>query len=227
MLDNWEQQLNNIQSKYRETLIAEIDNHQQNGDYEQAISSCDKLIHLGIYNLEAWQLKAKILLEFHELHQAYTCFEMISFLEPSSHLAWTQKGIILYYLGEENNALKALDKALEINPFYVEALMYKADSFFRLDNLDESTRIFKEILEIDENCHYSHHRLGDINYALNEYDEAAIYYELAFDIAQEKSINFPFALKGLADSYFELKKYCLSVHYYNEYLKSLKISNLF
>ncbi|MDJ0726788.1 MAG: hypothetical protein QNJ38_16915 [Prochloraceae cyanobacterium] len=62
---------------------------------------------------------------------------------------------------------------------------------------------------------------------MKEYNEAAIYYELAFDIAKEKSINFPFALKGLADSYFQLKKYCLSVHYYNEYLKSLQISNLF
>jgi len=54
-------------------------------------------------------------------------------------------GFVLLVKGETNEAIKEIDKALELDPFYIPALINKSKYYLALNNIDEARQILESI----------------------------------------------------------------------------------
>jgi tetratricopeptide (TPR) repeat protein len=63
--------------------------------------------------------------------------------------AYINKGLSLYYLGNNDEAIECYDKALEINPQNADAYYKKGLSLYYLGNNDEAIECYDKALEIN------------------------------------------------------------------------------
>lgn len=70
-------------------------------------------------------------------------------LDPKDAASWGNKGNVLYSQGKYDEAIKAYDKAIEINPQYSEAWNNKGNAFYAQGKYDEAVRAYDKAIEID------------------------------------------------------------------------------
>jgi tetratricopeptide (TPR) repeat protein len=112
---------------------------------------------------------------------------------------WHNKGLSLNNLGRHNEAITCYDKALEINPNYINAWGNKGNSLCYLKRYDEGITCYDKALEIDPNNADAWYNKGNSLYYLKRYDEAIE----AFDRAIQTNPNF---VKAWLNKGFSLKK---------------------
>jgi tetratricopeptide (TPR) repeat protein len=66
-------------------------------------------------------------------------------------MAWYNKGKALYDLNKPIEALKAFDKAIEINPQYEDAWDYEGLTLYRLSKYEDAIKAFDKAIEINPN----------------------------------------------------------------------------
>jgi len=78
--------------------------------------------------------------------------ESDTYIITKSFLDWYNEANALYSQGKFDEAIKAYDNAIEINPQYEDAWFYKGDAFYRLSKFDEAIQAFNKITnpEIEE-----------------------------------------------------------------------------
>ena len=91
----------------------------------------------------------------------------------------TLKGLILFTLGQYNNALEAIEQALAINPQQQQAWYYKGLALCNLTKYDDAIKSFNKVLEINPrdsealcNIGLSLNKLQNYTEAIRSFDEA-------------------------------------------------------
>tara|TARA_B110000008_G_scaffold201692_1_gene200357 strand:+ start:1 stop:1740 length:1740 start_codon:yes stop_codon:yes gene_type:complete len=107
-------------------------------------------------------------------------------------------------------SLENFQKALLINPDYVEAHNNLGSLYMNLGQLDEAVECFKKSINIDPNFEYAHNNLGLAYHDLHNLDEAAKSYKKAMTI---KPSYFD-ACANYANLLTDLKKLDESLEYY-------------
>ena len=119
--------------------------------YERGLSARDKAWELEKEALNAdpadrEKLTAKAQKQYEKAARAFR-----SAIEenPQMYQAHSSLGYALRRTGSYEEALSAYDKALGINPGYVEAIEYRAEAYLGLDQLDEAKEAYMQLFRED------------------------------------------------------------------------------
>ena len=74
--------------------------------------------------------------------KAIPLFETATEKVPQFHQAYSSLGYALRKTGQHEEALAAYDKALEIAPFYAEAIEYRAEAYLGLGRLEDAKEAY-------------------------------------------------------------------------------------
>jgi tetratricopeptide (TPR) repeat protein len=80
--------------------------------------------------------------------EAIECYDKALELNSEFACAYNNKGLSLYYLGDNNEAIECYDKALEINPQNADAYYNKGLSLSTLKNYPEAIECYDKALEM-------------------------------------------------------------------------------
>jgi tetratricopeptide (TPR) repeat protein len=133
---------------------------------------------------------------------------------------WFEKGKDFWNNYDYADAIQCFEKALEVNPSYVDAWLYKSSSLQCLDRLTDSIEPLNKCLEIDPSCYWALDQKGYVLARLRRFHEAIDWYESAN--RARPAYAHPWFGKG--EALYELGRYDDALYCYNEIIdKSLEI----
>jgi len=113
--------------------------------------------------------------------------ELVLASEPQDAEAWNTKGITLCRLGRYPEALQAFDKAIEINPDFIEVLENKGVAQARLGNNHEALLAFDRAIELRPGYSEAWTNKGNVLDELGRYQEALQAFENALSLGPNNS----------------------------------------
>lgn len=116
--------------------------------------------------------------------------------EQSEAVSWLNQGIALGNLGKYDEAIKAFDKAIDINPQYEAAWYLKGAALNRQGMYNESIQAYDKAIEINPRNESAWHGIGITLGNLGKYDEAVQAFDRAIDINPGNAVGW--YLKGAA-----------------------------
>ena len=144
------------------------------------------------------------------------CIEVLKNDKYNSQ-ALNLNAFILYYQKNFVGAIEQWQKAININPNYIEAYNGCGNSFKNLSQLDKAVVCFKKAIEIEPRYFEAYINLGNVLIKLEKFEEAIEYFDKVNEL---KSISAD-AFHGKAYSLMKLKKYDEAILNFN---KSIKIN---
>ncbi len=129
---------------------------------------------------------------------------------PNSSKAWNNKGSALYKLNKSDEAIKAYDKAIEINPQISETWNNKGIALYELNRSDEAMKAYDKAIEINPNNSDAWYNKGLVLYKLNKQYEAMKAYDKVIEIDPQYSKAWNdegVVLYNLNKSYEAIKAY--------------------
>jgi tetratricopeptide (TPR) repeat protein len=148
--------------------------------------------------------------------------------KPQTAQEWCEKGQELHKASEYDEAIKAYDKAIELNPKYIEAWSYKGIALYALKKYEETIEAFDHVIELDPKDARAWFGKADSLFGLGKYESAITAFDKAMELLslQDRSSK---NLSSLADIWynkglalFELGKYKEAVAAYD---KSVELKN--
>lgn len=127
------------------------------------------------------------LMQYYRLYIICGIFLSLSFLVviPATSTDWKEEyhnGIVLYNLGQYEEALHEFNTALEINPDYAKLWDMKGYSLQNLGKTTDAIEAYNKSLEINPNNAQVWNTKGSALYDLGQYEEALIAYNTAIEI---------------------------------------------
>ncbi len=95
---------------------------------------------------------------------------------------WYKKGLNLAIQGKYKEAIRAFEKAIELDPANITILRQEGKAFTDMGNISEAIRVFDKIIELNPNDTEAWYNKGSILYNLSEYNESIHAYERASEI---------------------------------------------
>jgi len=99
-----------------------------------------------------------------------------------AEMPWYGKGATLILLGRYDEALRAIDKALDINPHNEVAWLNKGNAFTKLGRLIDALRCFNAAIKVNPAYEVAWNNKGNALARLGKFDEALGCYERALEI---------------------------------------------
>jgi len=101
---------------------------------------------------------------------------------PGAEIPWYGKGATLILLGRYEEALRAIDQALDINPRNEVAWVNKGNALTKLGRLVDALRCFNAAIKVHPNYEVAWNNKGNALARLGKYEEALQSYERALEI---------------------------------------------
>ena len=114
--------------------------------------------------------------------QTFTSFEQKTEINPQYADAYNNKGLSLYYLGNNQEAIACYDKAIEINPEYDLAFYNKGIALSVTGNNQEAIACYDKAIEINPQYADAYNNKGLSLYYLGDNQEAIACYDKAIEI---------------------------------------------
>ncbi len=93
-------------------------------------------------------------------------------------------------MGKTDEAIEALDKALELNPEIVQAMCNLANAYLQKGDVGKSIEVNKKMLELAPDFSLGCNNLANAYYMKGEYDEAIKYCDKALELGFEVHPEF-------------------------------------
>lgn len=116
---------------------------------------------------------------------------------------WLDEGNQLYNNAHYQQALKAYERAVQLDPGFAEAHDARGDALFSLNRSQEALAAYEQAIHLDANYAHAYEGKGNLLYNLKHYYEALEAYEQAIrlDPASASAYN------GKGDALYYLKRY--------------------
>src|SRR6266702_3098768 len=101
---------------------------------------------------------------------------------PGAEIPWYGKGATLILLGRYEEALRAIDMALDINPRNEVAWVNKGNALTKMGRLVDALRCFNAAIKVHPNYEVAWNNKGNALARLGKYEEALQSYERALEI---------------------------------------------
>ncbi len=101
---------------------------------------------------------------------------------PGAEIPWYGKGATLILLGRYEEALRAIDMALDINPRNEVAWVNKGNALTKMGRLVDALRCFNAAIKVHPNYEVAWNNKGNALARLGKYEEALRSYERALEI---------------------------------------------
>lgn len=130
---------------------------------------------------------------------------------PESEVAWFNRGSEKNNLKQYNEALKDLNKAIELNPNYYDARKSRGMVLNNLGKFNDAILDLEHCLKINPNDAYTNMSLGISHSYLDKNDEALKYFNKALELEK----NYAEALSGRGVVYAKKGMFDLSLNDFN------------
>tara|TARA_B100000900_G_scaffold376875_1_gene359892 strand:- start:4048 stop:5553 length:1506 start_codon:yes stop_codon:yes gene_type:complete len=124
-------------------------------------------------------------------------------------------GFISYYQKNFDEAIKHWQKAIKINPNYIEAYNGCGNAYKNLKQLEKAVECFNKAIQIEPRYLEAYINLGNVLIKLEKFEEAIINFD---KVNKFKSISAE-AFQGKAYSLMKLKKYDEAIFNFNQSIK--------
>lgn len=101
---------------------------------------------------------------------------------PGEELPWYGKGASLILLGRYEEALRAIDKALDLNPYNEVAWLNKGNALTKMGRLVDALRCFNAAIKVNPAYEVAWNNKGNTLARLGHFEEALTCYERALEI---------------------------------------------
>ena len=101
---------------------------------------------------------------------------------PGEEMPWYGKGASLVLLGRYDEALRAIDKALDLNPRNEVAWLNKGNALTKMGRLVDALRCFNAAIKVNPKYEVAWNNKGNTLARLGHYEEALTCYEQALEI---------------------------------------------
>lgn len=112
-----------------------------------------------------------------------------SFLSKTKE-QWLGEGLTHHKAGRYEQALKAYEQAMQLDPGYARAYRSKGDVLFDRRRYEEALDTYQQAILLDPNHARIHRNIGDILSRLKRYDEALAAYEEAILIEPGNALHY-------------------------------------
>ena len=133
-------------------------------------------------------------------------------LDSLSAEEWFNEGNALYDLGKHDEAIKAYDRSISINPQYAEAWINKGNALYGLGKYDEAIKAYDQAISINPQFAEAWYNKGNALYGLGKYDEAIKAYDQAISINPQ----FAEAWNNKGNALRDLGKYDEAIKAYDQ-----------
>ncbi|OQY30315.1 MAG: hypothetical protein B6244_00190 [Candidatus Cloacimonetes bacterium 4572_55] len=131
--------------------------------------------------------------------------------------AWFSLGTSMYEKGEHTEAIKTMQKALEIDSLYAPANNFVGYTWADAnENLEEALRMITVAVEAEPDNGAFLDSMGWILYRLERYEDALVYMDRAIDVGARDAV----IMEHLGDIHFALRQTEQAAHYWNIALES-------
>ena len=136
-------------------------------------------------------------------------------LDTTFHMAYSNRGVLLFNINKFPESLADFDKALKFKPGNKDALIGKANTLSSMNRFDEAILWYDKYLELKPEDDLAWQWLGTAYYRLNKFEESIQYFEKSIEINSNNSQSYYW--RGLAN--FSLNKLDIAIV---DFLKSLE-----
>ena len=140
-------------------------------------------------------------------------------LDSLSAEEWFNEGNALYDLGKHDEAIKAYDRSISINPQYAEAWINKGNALYGLGKYDEAIKAYDQAISINPQFAEAWNNKGITLDNLGKYDEAVQAYDeaiKAYDQAISINPQFADAWYNKGNALKALRKYDEAIKAYDQ-----------
>lgn len=171
----------------------------EQGEYEKALATFDKVIALDPQNVSAWYNKGAALIGLRRYDEGLLACENTIKFNPQNAFAWSNKGIALIGLGRYEEAIQAFDKAIELNPKLKGAWYNKGTALENLGRNEEAKVAFNKASELSADAPVIQVHLikkekiiaeKTFIYSLNADDSCKILFFTTFSLLGDTTIKF-------------------------------------
>ncbi len=187
--------------------------HYNDAEYE-ALKSFNKALDENKENPEAWLYLGKIHVRYERHKKAETALKNAIAFNPENPEGWST--FADYYLNLKDkgkNALKCIEKALELSPDNRHYLEQKGDILMYLKENTKAVECYDKMFEVCDGAYEKYVAYSRVAYFLQEYhnlnDKALEYYNKAIEIlssVSDERINNLESKEGIYSSVFRLLK---------------------
>jgi tetratricopeptide (TPR) repeat protein len=125
---------------------------------------------------------------------------------------WNNKGNALYELKRYEDAIKAYDKAIELNPKYTDPWNNKGLVLHKLKRYEDAIKAYDKAIELDPKYADPWYNKGNVLAKLKRYEDAIEAYDKAIELDPKDA--YPWYGKG--NALYELKRYEDAIEAYDK-----------
>lgn len=184
-------------------LCIKAKNAHQKYDIQKAYEICIKAIKNDPLYFDIIPIYCACLLDLNLLGELYYCAHNLIENYSNHPLAWFSIGTYYYLTKKYDTARKFFQKALQIDPNFIQSWIGLAHSFAIQDESDQAMSIYRTIARQFPGCYQAHLYMGQEYLRTNNLKTAI----LSFNYAKEINPNDPLICNELGVIYFKQKMY--------------------
>ena len=173
-----------------EKLIDIILNDVQNGDFDNAINSCNLLISQYPLNTVAYELRGDCYFKMKKLeHASLNYSESIELSKPKNKQendqlssVYNKRGLCYLSIGNFNEALLDFKNATKYNPDNAEAFNNRAKAYRKKENYSEAIKDCTKAISINPNFAEAYNNRGNVYYLMSKPQEAINDYTISIKL---------------------------------------------
>lgn len=150
-----------------------------------------------------------------KLQQAKNICEEILKKENNNSEVYNLHAFILYFDKKFNEAIDSWVKAININPYYLEAFNGMGNAFLQLKKIEQAVLNFEKAIKINPNYFEAYCNLGGALIKLGKYQRSIINFETAIKIKP----NYLEAIYGKAYALMKNQQYDEAIIFFNKFIK--------
>lgn len=156
------------------------------GDYDQAMSSCDKAIELAPRQAIVYRLRGLCRFSTDEYDDAVTDFSKAIELAPAVANAYSGRGACRLWQQEYDGAIADFGEAVRLNPADAFAYKNRGDAYCRQREYDKAIADYNETIRLNPLYDSVYSERGNAHFAKGEYKKAIFDYDAAIYINERK-----------------------------------------
>lgn len=181
----------------------------EEGVWEEAINSFTQAIRLRPNLVKAYIARADVYINLKKYPEAIADLGQAIYLQPDKvKEAYYKRGLAQLKLGQNEQALTDLNKAIAIDPNYLEALFALGNSYFKLKSFEQAISTYSQVIAIDPAFGNSYYRRGRSYFILKEFESAIRDFQSAIKI--EPSLADAYYYRGVCQSQPEIAQETLA-----------------
>ena len=203
----------NIDAEYEYAYFQRGDIKFNSKDYIGAISDLSKAIKLLPNYAKAYLVRGEVKLEFEDYRGALIDFMESNRLIPTAY-SYKMLGDVNDKLNNQEEAILNYDKAIELYPNYIDALLLGGNCKADIGNYAGAEKDFMEVIELDEKNGVAYYYLASIYKG-----EKAVF---NYTKSLESYPNFELTYFYRASAYLDIYKYDEAI---DDYKKAMKLNS--